>query len=619
MQAIQLKCLLLPIKKVRPHPLNPRPWSDEFQARVSEEKAEEIAKSIISTGYDSTEAILVRPKDDGWEILRGHNRWAGALKAGLTEIPAFVREDVDDKEAAMMLCLAQGKEIDEWAQRRHIYECTTPRGDTESGLLSQREYAELANKAEGTINRQIVEYRVYLRLTQGSLPQGGLSEITTRFARDIASLDEEDQEWAASTLLSRKPAPNLEERCRAIKAVKAIQIPELFQEWLPPLKWKKAALVNAILFTDPRDARDVSRWIVVAQEQYNLFQEDDVMYRLEKGRHTPYTIKPREMFLAELKQMDGHPSDPKILAAADRIRKAIERSKQAYQDWLASQQTAIDRVKEEEKLAEIRLEYSPVGFLGDIRFVHEQIIQAYPDGFDAVITDPPYLLSNGGSTVRSGREVSVDKNFEDERGVAIEPEQWIPIASKMLKRGGWLAFTCTDHLLFNMGLRVGDVLEAGESSAFKLTLSSFIESCGLNYFQTLIWHKNAPPLLTADRFQQNYEFIVVARKPGANSYFGYNELKKGNSDRQIGSVLYVPQCAGAERVGWNDTQKPLALADTLIKAFVPVDGLFLDPFAGSGTFSVSGKKMQRKSVWVEKDEGQFQLTQSRIDTSPFHF
>ena len=48
--------------------------------------------------------IVVRPgADDQFEILSGHNRVAAAREAGLSEIPAIVREGLTDEEALLIV------------------------------------------------------------------------------------------------------------------------------------------------------------------------------------------------------------------------------------------------------------------------------------------------------------------------------------------------------------------------------------------------------------------------------------------------------------------------------------------------------------------------------------
>ena len=78
------------IGRIRPNPNQPR-------VQFKEEAIEELADSIAERGV--LQPILVRPHDDGFEIVAGERRWRAAQRARLHTIPALVRE-IDDSTAA---------------------------------------------------------------------------------------------------------------------------------------------------------------------------------------------------------------------------------------------------------------------------------------------------------------------------------------------------------------------------------------------------------------------------------------------------------------------------------------------------------------------------------------
>lgn len=77
----------LPIDVVFPNRLQPREHFDE-EALVT------LTSSIRELGV--LQPVLVRPTDDGFELIAGERRWRSAKRAGLTTIPAIVR-DIDDQ------------------------------------------------------------------------------------------------------------------------------------------------------------------------------------------------------------------------------------------------------------------------------------------------------------------------------------------------------------------------------------------------------------------------------------------------------------------------------------------------------------------------------------------
>ena len=83
----------LPIELVRANPDQPR-------KHFAREPLEELAASIASVGI--LEPIVVTASDGGWTIVAGERRWRAAKIAGLTEIPAIVREELSAHDAFVL-------------------------------------------------------------------------------------------------------------------------------------------------------------------------------------------------------------------------------------------------------------------------------------------------------------------------------------------------------------------------------------------------------------------------------------------------------------------------------------------------------------------------------------
>ncbi len=90
----------LPIHNIVPNPDQPR-------KRFDTAAMTELSDSIRSVGV--LEPIVVRPRPGDWNsrhwrtaayaIVAGERRWRAAKLAGLTDIPAIVRDDLDDRSA----------------------------------------------------------------------------------------------------------------------------------------------------------------------------------------------------------------------------------------------------------------------------------------------------------------------------------------------------------------------------------------------------------------------------------------------------------------------------------------------------------------------------------------
>jgi ParB family chromosome partitioning protein len=84
----------LPTESLIPNPQQPR--------RAFDAKAlEELATSIRSSGV--LQPLVVRPRGAHYEILVGERRWRAAQRAGLTRVPAIIREATDAEALELAL------------------------------------------------------------------------------------------------------------------------------------------------------------------------------------------------------------------------------------------------------------------------------------------------------------------------------------------------------------------------------------------------------------------------------------------------------------------------------------------------------------------------------------
>ena len=78
----------LPVADISPNPRQPREVFDE-------ESMAELVSSILEVGL--LQPVVVRPVDDErYELVMGERRWRATQLAGLTMIPAIIRETADD-------------------------------------------------------------------------------------------------------------------------------------------------------------------------------------------------------------------------------------------------------------------------------------------------------------------------------------------------------------------------------------------------------------------------------------------------------------------------------------------------------------------------------------------
>ncbi|MEZ7897267.1 MAG: ParB/RepB/Spo0J family partition protein [Flaviflexus sp.] len=80
---------VVPIGDIRANTRQPRTVFDE-------DELAELSASIKEVGLLQPIVVRHSPEGDGYELIMGERRWRASTQAGLTEIPAIVRETADD-------------------------------------------------------------------------------------------------------------------------------------------------------------------------------------------------------------------------------------------------------------------------------------------------------------------------------------------------------------------------------------------------------------------------------------------------------------------------------------------------------------------------------------------
>lgn len=201
-------------------------------------------------------------------------------------------------------------------------------------------------------------------------------------------------------------------------------------------------------------------------------------------------------------------------------------------------------------------------------------LQQLPGGsVDLVVADPPYFLSNGGTTCKGGKRAAVDKGAWDR---ALTPEEqrifavrWIDACCRLLRPAGSL-FIC------------------GTSHGIHRVHRAAVDDIGCHLINEIAWVKpNPPPQLACRALQHASETVLWLRPPGKHRrhYFNYKASRAvtGKQMRSVWTDIGPPSRAERGRGGGHKTQKPIALLDRMLLIGCPPGGVALDPFLGSGT------------------------------------
>lgn len=78
-----------------------KPNAEQPRTRFTETNLDELAQSIKVNGV--VQPILVRKQGSGYELVAGERRWRASQRAGLTKIPAVVKDISDDKVLELAL------------------------------------------------------------------------------------------------------------------------------------------------------------------------------------------------------------------------------------------------------------------------------------------------------------------------------------------------------------------------------------------------------------------------------------------------------------------------------------------------------------------------------------
>lgn len=144
------------ITLLQDHPDNPR-------LELRQDVIDAIAAQLAETDFfEPAHALLVRPWNGSYQVVRGHHRKAAAEKYGLTEVPCWVKEMTDD-EAYLQLGFgnAQG-ELNGLEIGIHAFGLPEFAGGKPGKKGGISFYAEGVGKDRGTVSKYKSGAKVYL-------------------------------------------------------------------------------------------------------------------------------------------------------------------------------------------------------------------------------------------------------------------------------------------------------------------------------------------------------------------------------------------------------------------------------------------------------------------------
>ena len=162
---------------------------------IDDDKMAELIESIRENGIMAP--VIVRPYEDGYELISGHRRTHAAVKAGLTVVPAVIK-DLSDDEATVLM-------VDANIQREYLYPSERAKSlkmkiDSLNNLMKYgsrygNRSRDIAGQSAGLSGRQVQRYLSLNNLLPELMELLDEKKINIGIALEISGLRKEVQQW----------------------------------------------------------------------------------------------------------------------------------------------------------------------------------------------------------------------------------------------------------------------------------------------------------------------------------------------------------------------------------------------------------------------------------------
>ena len=188
------------------------PNREQPRKKFDEEALNELAESIKK--YGLIQPIVVTKKEDYYEIIAGERRWRASKKAGLSTIPAIVRED--DKRKNQEIALIEN------IQREDLNAFEKASGIKllmDEYDLTQQQVAEIIGKSRSGVANTL---RI-LNLDERVLELAKEGKLTEAHCRALLAYDDGDRQYSAAIRFIEK-GESSREIARTMNVVKKKKI-----------------------------------------------------------------------------------------------------------------------------------------------------------------------------------------------------------------------------------------------------------------------------------------------------------------------------------------------------------------------------------------------------------
>lgn len=184
---------------------------------VDDEKMADMLKSIKE--YGVLTPILVRAKDDKYEVISGHRRKYACEKLGIAKIPAIIKELTDDEATILMVDSNIQREVILFSERAFAYklklDAIKHQGKTTSSQLGTKLRAdEVIAENEGISRNQIQRFIRLTHLNTDLLDMVDTKKLPFNTAVELSYLTIEEQVMLYNAITEYETIPSMKQATR---------------------------------------------------------------------------------------------------------------------------------------------------------------------------------------------------------------------------------------------------------------------------------------------------------------------------------------------------------------------------------------------------------------------
>ena len=569
---IDFKVQMISTDLIMPHPQNPR--------MIMRDDVIDSLATAMAGGFDPAHAILVRPFEAGFQIISGHHRTLAAQKAGITELPCWVRE-MNDEEAYMALATSNNQgELSSLEIGFHALHCVglSLGGRGQKGGISA--YAQSLGKAQNTISELVSAAKVAQKV---SLKRWLLVDKTKHLA-SLHTLPEDCWQHCTGWVLDTDAT--VAQTKAMVKTIKSLV--ESVPAWWPA----DLAKLTQTALSSPNEAgrrESVYKEAAAIDEKLSTV----TLYRHEKtdevvdqeGRQffkaipVSFEYDQKQAFRTSLLGLSTMPTGADIRRIQTEIlNHTANHSDQSVRllPVLTEAEQAIEDQKREEAIeAEKRNMIAAKIFQGDCL---EALERYQGEKIKLLLSDPPYGMdfqSNRRVVTQKTEKIASDNSYQDAMKLTAD---MLAAAAPHLDENAHVILFCNDEGAFH--------------------LRRVVEDAGLTFKRLLTWVK--PNHTSGDlegAFAPRKELAIHAVKgrplvsPRRDDVFIQDRTEKETD---------------------HPTEKPLSLLKAWIECTTTEGDTVVDPFGGTGATFVAAASLGRDVYGSELDPHYHQQAVTRL-------